>query len=131
MRTAKGSFEVTTWDEETYEELGGGAKLTRASVEQTLTGDVDGDGAVQTLMFYRSDGTAHFVGLQHVTGSVGGRKGGFVLESAGEVDGKTATSTWSVVAGSGTAALEGIRGTGKFEAPSGSKGTFELDYELG
>ncbi len=130
MTKARGSFEVTSWNEDPYEELDGGGKLTRASVEQTFDGDIAGDGAVQWLMSYRSDGTAHFVGLQRVKGSVGDRAGSFLLETAGEFDGKEANGSWSVIAGSGTADLEGLRGTGTFRAPHGSKASFELEYEF-
>jgi hypothetical protein len=129
MTKAKGSFEVASWDEETYEELDGG-KLTRASVTQTFTGDLDGEGAVQWLMSYRRDGTAHFVGLQRIRGSIGERTGSFVMETIGEFDGKVAAGTWAVVAGSGSADLERLRGTGSFEAPLGPKASFELDYDL-
>ena len=128
MTTAKGSFEVTSWNEDVYEELDGGCKLTRASVEQSFSGDIDGKGAVQWLMAYRSDGTAHFVGLQRVSASVGERSGSFVLETAGEFDGAVASGTWAVVPGSATAALAGLRGTGKFVAPHGPRASFELDY---
>lgn len=130
MAKARGSFEVTSWNEDPYEELDGGGKLTRASVEQTFTGDIAGDGAVQWLMSYRSDGTAHFVGLQRIRGSVGGRAGSFVIETVGEFDATEATGMWSVVAGSGTADLEGLRGAGTFRAPHGPKASFELDYEF-
>ena len=130
MPNATGSFEVASWDEETYEEVDGG-KLTRASVTQTFTGDVDGEGAVQWLMSYRKDGTAHFVGLQRIRGTIGGRTGVFVLETIGDFDGKVASGTWSVVPGGGSADLEQLRGTGRFEAPVGPKASWELEYELG
>ena len=130
MPVAEGSFTVTSWDEDAYEQLDGGGKLTRASVRQTFAGGIDGDGAVQWLMAYRPDGTAHFVGLQRVTGSIGGRSGSFVLETAGEFDGEAASGPWSIVAGSGSGDLHGIRGTGRFHAPRGPEATFELDYDL-
>jgi len=127
---AEGSFEVTSWSEATYEELGDGAKLTQASVEQGFVGDVAGEGSVRWLMFYRTDGTAHFVGLQRVRGSIGDRAGSFVLETAGEFDGTEARGAWSVVAGSGTEGLATLGGVGEFRAPHGSRATFELDLEL-
>ena len=130
MTRASGAFEVTSWNEDAYEELAGGGKLTRASVEQKFTGDIEGDGAVQWLMAYRSDGKAHFVGLQRVAGSIGDRTGSFVLETAGDFDGETATGAWSVVPGSAVDGLQGLRGTGKFEAPHGPNASFELEYEF-
>jgi hypothetical protein len=62
MPNAQGSFRVTAMNEDRYEELDDGGKLTRAWGEQTFSGDIEGEGTVQWLMSYRSDGTARFVG---------------------------------------------------------------------
>ncbi len=129
--TVKGSFQNTSWDEDTVEELHGGAKLTRASVTQDFTGDIEGDGAVQWLMAYRADGTAHFVGLQRVRATIADRSGTFVLETIGEFDGKVASWTATVVPGSGTRDLGDLSGEGRFEAPMGSTADFELSLDVG
>ena len=129
MTKAKGSFELASWDEDTYEEMDNGAKLTRASVTQTFSGAAEGDGAAQWLMAYRPDGTAHFVGLQRITGTIDDRKGTVVLETIGDFDGKVATWTATVVPGSGTGDLEGLTGGGTFEAPMGSTASFDLDLD--
>ena len=128
MATASGSFSVSSWKEETFDEPEGGGKLTRATVELAFSGAIDGDAAVEWLMAYRADGTAHFVGLARLRGAVDGRAGTFVLENTGEFDGMVARGTWSVVQGSGTGDLEGLTGTGGFEA--GQEATYTLDYEL-
>jgi hypothetical protein len=125
--TLKGEFELASWDESPYRELEGDRKLTRASVTQNLRGDVAGTGALEYLMCYAEDGTARFVGFQHVEGSVEGRDGSFVVESVGEFDGTTASGTWSVVPGSGAGGLDGMGGDGRFEATHGPKGHYELD----
>jgi hypothetical protein len=130
MSIAKGSCEIASWQEDAYDEAEGGVKLTRAVVEQKFTGDLVGDGAVQWLMCYRPDGTAHFVGLQRITGSIGDRAGRFVLEISGEFDGKVASGDWTVVPGSATAGLMGLTGTGRFTAPYGETPTYELNYRL-
>ena len=130
MTKAKGAFELASWNEEQYGDLDDGGKLTRASVTQTFSGDLTGDGAVEWLMCYRGDGTAHFVGLQTVRGAIDDRKGTFVLETAGDFDGKVATWTASVVPGSATGELEGLEGNATFGAPHGSKATFTFDYDL-
>src|SRR6478672_12622500 len=127
----KGSFQNTSWDEDTVEELDGGAKLTRASVTQDFRGDIEGDGAVQWLMAYRADGTAHFVGLQRVRATFAARSGTFVLETIGEFDGKTASWTATVVPESGTRELSDLSGEGTFEAPLGSTAEFELNLHVG
>jgi hypothetical protein len=130
MIQAQGSFQLASWQEDTYEDLGGGAKLTRASVTQTFEGDVAGDGSVQWLMAYRTDGTAHFVGLQRVRGSIGDRHGTFVLETSGEFDGQMATWQGSVIRGTATEGLAGLSGRASFGAPHGSKASFELEYSF-
>jgi hypothetical protein len=131
MTKARGRFQVTSRHEDTYEELEGGAKLTRARGEQTFAGDLEGDGTVQWLMWYPGDGTARFVGLWHLTGAIGGRKGSFVMDSRGDFDGAASKGSWTIVAGSGTGELEGIRGDGGFEASRGSEASYELEVELG
>jgi hypothetical protein len=130
MTKAHGSFELASWAEDTYEDLGSGAKLTRASVTQTFEGDIEGDGAVEWLMAYRTNGTAHFVGLQRVRGSIGGRRGTFVLEAIGEFDGQMATWEGSVVRGTATGELAGLSGHASFGAPHGPKASFELEYSF-
>lgn len=127
---AQATFKIESWDEETYGELAGGGKLTRASVKQALSGDIEGDGAVEWLLCYRADETADFVGLQSVAGKVGARSGSFVLQVNGSFDGGKAMGEWSVVPGSGTGELEGIRGRGGFSAPPGSEAAVTLEYDF-
>ena len=130
MTKATGSFELASWNEDTYEEMEDGRKLTRASVTQKFTGDLAGEGAVEWLMCYGRDGTAHFVGLQSVHGDIGGRKGSFVLETRGDFNGKMATWEAEVVAGSATGELTGLVGSGTFGAPHGPNASFDLDYKF-
>lgn len=128
MSKAQGSFEVTDGTEDPYDELDGGIKLTHASGSQAFSGDISGEGAVHWLMLYRADKTAHFVGLQRITGSVGGRAGSFVASAEGDHDGTGSTITFSVITGSGTGQLSGIAGDGSLVAKGGPKGTYEFDY---
>ena len=130
MSRLNGSFQVTGWDEKPYHESADG-KLTLAVVAQTFSGGVAGQGDSRWLMSYRADGTARFVGLQRVEGEVEGRRGSFVLETAGDFDGKKATWTATVVAGSGTGELSGLQGSGRFGAEHGPEATFELDLSFG
>ena len=130
MAKAKGSFQITSFNEDTYEDRGSGAKLTHASGDQAFSGDIEGEGVVHWLMSYRSDKTARYVGLQRIKGEIGGRKGSFIIEATGDFDGKASRGTWSVIPGSGTDELGGIKGSGTFDAPGGPKATYDLDHEL-
>jgi Protein of unknown function (DUF3224) len=128
---ATGTFKIQGWDEKSYEELEDGRKLTHASVTQAFAGDVEGEGAVEWLMCYRPDQTADFVGLQRIVGQLERRSGSFVLlQTEGTFDGKVAKGRLSVVPGSGTGELEGLRGTGEFSAPHGGEPSISLDYDF-
>jgi hypothetical protein len=129
MPSIKGSFQLSSWDENAYDERDG-HRLTRASVSQRFEGDIAGDGAAEWLMAYRPDGRARFVGFQLVHGEVAGRRGTLVLETAGQFDGQVARWDATVVPGSCTGELTGAEGAGKFEAPHGSRASYELDVSL-
>src|SRR5688572_7169612 len=122
---ATGTFAIKNWDEKTWEgkswDAEAGAKLTHALVTQSLQGDIEGEATAQTLMVYRADGSASFVGLLRVVGRVGGRAGSFVLQQSGTFEGDTAKATWSVVPGSGTDDLRGLRGEGGYVARHGEQ----------
>ena len=89
-KTAKGTFEIAGWDEQTIAQLGPGAKLTEAKVTQKFTGDLGAEGSVIWLMCYVNEKSARFVGMQRVVGELGSRTGGFVMETAGTFDGTMA-----------------------------------------
>ena len=129
MASVNGSFQVSAWNEDTYEEQDG-RRLTRASVNQRFEGEIAGDGAAEWLMAYQADGRARFVGFQRVHGEVAGRRGTLVLETTGEFDGQVARWDATVVPGSSTGELSGATGAGKFEAPHGSRASYELEVSL-
>jgi len=129
---ATAEFEVKSWDENQALESRDGSKVTQASVTMAFAGDLEGEGTVEWLMGYGDDGTAAFVGLERVVGKVGDREGTFVLQHTGTFDGKLAKADLSIVPGSGTGDLAGIKGEGKLEAGFGDDGvrSLELDYDV-
>jgi hypothetical protein len=131
MPTATGKFSVSSWDEDTYAELDGGGKLTKARVTFGLSGDLEAQGDWDALMCYRDDGTATFTGYQRTVGTLDGRGGSFVLRADGTFEGGVATTNWQVMDGSASGELRGLRGTGSAVAPGGPGGTFRFEYELG
>jgi hypothetical protein len=130
-RRATATFKIENWDEKPYAELDEGRKLTQATVRQALSGEIEGNAEVEWLMCYGPDQTADFVGLERVVGRIGDRSGSFVaLHSGGTFDGRVARGELSVVPGSGTGELEGLRGSGEFTAPHGGEPSLTLDYDL-
>lgn len=56
-------------------------------------------------------GSAGYVAIERVTGTLDGREGSFVLQHSGLMDRGEKQLTIAVVPGSGTGALAGLRGT--------------------
>lgn len=110
---AAASFSVKSWDEKPYQEYGEERKLTQAHVEQVYQGDLTGESVVKYLMSYSPRG-ASFVGIEFVTGALGGREGSFVLQHTGVDDGNGTRSQFFIVPGSGTGGFESLRGEGSF-----------------
>ena len=129
-KTANARFSIKSWDEEPYSEGKDLPKMTRASVEKTFTGDIDGEGHVEYVMMYRSDGTAAFVGLERIIGRIAGRNGSFVLQRAGVFEDGQAKESFSVVTGSGTGELRSLRGEGTSSVGHAADYPFALNYEL-
>lgn len=84
MTILQAKFEITGWDEHPFDEGDGTAKLTEATVSKSYTGDVEGSSTTKWLMAYAPDGTATFVGIERITGAVGGRTGTLVLQHIGQ-----------------------------------------------
>ena len=131
MRTsASARFAIKSWDEKPYSEAREQPKLTRASVTKTYSGDIEGEGQVEYLMMYRSDGSATFVGLERIVGRLGARTGSFVLQRTGVFEGGQAKESYSVIPGSGTEDLHGLLGDGSSAVGHGMEHPFTLSYEL-
>ena len=130
-QTANARFAITSWDEKPYSEGSDLPKLTRATVKKTFTGDIEGEGQVDYLMMYRSNGTATFIGLERVTGKVGGRAGTFVLQRTGVFEDGQAKESYSVVPGSATGELRGLEGEGSSSVGHGMEHPFTMSYAFG
>ena len=125
---ATGRIEVKTYEPQPYEEVEDGPDLVEIHVTETFSGDIEGEGVVRFLQAVGPDGSASFVGIERVTGSIGGRQGSFLLQDAGTLEGTTVKGDWFVIPGSGTGELAGLRGEGGFEAELGQHASITLDY---
>ena len=128
MKTANARFAIKSWDEKPDSEGKDQPKLTRASVTKSYTGDIEGDAQVEYLMMYRSDGSAAFVGLERVTGRIGDKAGTFVLQRTGVFESGQAKESYSVIPGSATGELRGLRGDGNTAVGHGMEHPFTLRY---
>ena len=125
---ATGKINVKTYEPTTYDQPGEGPALVRIRVVEDFSGDIEGAGAAEFLQTTRGEEEASFVGVERVTGRLGGKSGTFVLQDQGTLKGATVSGTWFVVPGSGTGELQGLRGEGGFEAELGQGADVTLDY---
>ena len=129
-KVASSRFTIKSWDEKPYGEGQDLPKLTRAAVSKTFTGDITGEGHVEYLMMYRSDGSASCLGLERVVGQVAGKAGSFVLQRTGVFEGGVAKESYFVIPGSGTGELRGLRGEGSSAVGHGMEHPLTLSYEF-
>jgi hypothetical protein len=119
---------VHKYEPSAYDEPAGGPVLTRIHVEESFAGDITGEGVVEFLQAASADGSASFVGIERVTSELGGRRGTFLLQDAGTVQGNIVSGDSFVIPGSGTGQLTGLRGEGGFRANLGEGAQVHLDY---
>jgi Protein of unknown function (DUF3224) len=125
---ASGNINVKTYEPTTYDQPTEGPALVRIHVVEDFSGDIEGEGVAEFLQTTRGDDEASFVGVERVSGSIGGKAGTFVLQDEGTLQGTTVSGTWAVVPGSGTGELRGLRGEGGFRAMLGEGADITLDY---
>ena len=120
---AKGTYTVKKWEELCYQQLTPEQKMTKATVEYALTGEIEGKASVEYLMFYsysdpkdQHKSSASYVGLIHFDGTVLGKSGSFVLEDNGTFESGAAKAALRIAKGSGTGQLVGIHGAGMYLA---------------
>ena len=120
---AKGIYTVKKWEELTFQQIAPGMKMTKASVEYSFSGEIEGKASVEYLMFYsrfdpkdQHKSSASYVGLIYFEGTLLGKSGSFVFEDKCTFEGGTAKPALRIAKGSGTNQLKGIHGTGMYIA---------------
>ena len=124
-RHIEARFEIASWDETPFEGGDDATKLTEALVSKRYEGDIEGTSTTKWLLAYAADKSAQFVGVEHITGTIGGKKGSIVLLHEGEYRDGVASGQLSVV--SGTRELANVAGSGKFLADPAGSMTLDLD----
>lgn len=125
--TAKAKITVQGSEARSYDQTVSPA-LVEVRLIETFTGDIEGESPVRALQVLRDDKSACLVSLQRFSGRLGGRQGTFVLQGSETVEDGKISARWSVVPGSGTGALFGLRGEGGFEGEFGKGSEGTLDY---
>src|SRR5690242_9339167 len=126
---ARAAAKITVQNSEAkpYDQAAGPA-LMEIRISEKFAGDIDGESTVRALEVHRDDQSASMVSVQRFSGKLGGRQGTFVLQGSEIVEKGKVKAKWSVVPGSGTGDLSGLRGEGGFEGAFGKGSNGTLDY---
>jgi hypothetical protein len=82
----------------------------RYSIEKKFQGDLEATSRVEMLSAGSENGFGAYVAIEHVTGTLKGRRGAFVLMHSGTRSPEGHELTVSVVPGCGTGELAGLEG---------------------
>jgi hypothetical protein len=123
---ASGTFEVklTPQDDKTADGLG------RMTIAKQIHGDLEATSTGQMLTaMTKVEGSAVYVAVERVEGSLHGRRGSFMLHHLGMMNRGAQQLTINVVPDSGTDQLSGITGTMTIKIESG-KHSYDFEYTL-
>ena len=124
---AKGTFEVKLTPQE---DKSGKATVGQMSIDKQFHGDIEGTSQGLMIMAGTSvPGSAGYVALEKVEGSVNGRKGSFYLQHHGIMNRGDGSLIVVVVPDSGTNELTGLSGSLKIKIENG-KHFYDFDYEI-
>jgi hypothetical protein len=108
-----------------------GTMLARLSLDKQFHGELEAASKGEMLSAGTAvKGSAGYVAIERVSGTLNGRKGTFVLQHSGTMTRGEPHLTISVVPDSGTGELEGLAGTMTITIVDG-KHSYEMHYTLG
>ena len=126
---AKGTFEVTVLPLPADSTDTGG--FSRLSLDKRFSGDLIGTSKGQMVAGSTAvEGSAAYVALERVTGTLQGRAGSFILQHNGTMRAGAYDLRISVVPDSGTDELVGLAGSFKIII-EGSNHFYEFEYTVG
>jgi hypothetical protein len=126
---ASGTFAVKLTPQEFHKPVEG-APVGRLSIDKQFHGDIDGSSIGEMLSAMTEvKGSAGYVAIERVTGTVHGKRGTFVLQHSGTMTRGTPLLVCTVVPDSGTDELTGLSGTFAINIVDG-KHTYEFNYTL-
>jgi Protein of unknown function (DUF3224) len=130
MTRATGPFEVKLTPQPADGE-GGGPALGRMTLDKRFHGDLEAASKGQMLAVRTAvEGSAGYVALEIVDGSLHGRRGTFVLQHSSTMTRGEPRQSVTVVPDSGTGELVGLEGRMVIHITEGQH-SYDFDYTLG
>ncbi len=129
MTRASGEFEVDLSPQPMHD-AAADSGLGRMSIDKRFHGDLEATSQGEMLSAQTGvKGSAGYVAIERVSGTLHGRKGTFVLQHTGTMDRGEPSLSVTVVPDSGTGELEGLSGTMTIEIAEG-KHLYGFEYTL-
>lgn len=126
---ARGTFDVKMTPQPAQDDVGD-ASIGRMALDKAFHGDIEATGKGQMLAAGTDvAGSAGYVALERVSGSVHGRRGTFALQHSGTMDRGAAQLSIAVVPDSGTGELTGLAGTLAIAMAEG-RHSYDFEYTL-
>jgi len=124
-------FEVTGWEPEPLD-LGGDdpVAFSRVMLRKMFSAPLTGTSVVAMTTAAVGETPAGYVAVEHVSGTLDGRAGSFVLQHSGVVDGTAQAARGVVLPGTATGELAGLRGTVELTHEADGA-VLVLEYEIG
>jgi Protein of unknown function (DUF3224) len=127
---ASGAFDVTLTPQTVDSHEAEGANLGRMSIDKQFHGDLEGASKGEMLSTMSAvAGSAGYVAMERVTGTLHGQRGTFVLQHTGTMTRGVPQLSVTVVPDSGTDGLLGISGAMTITI-DGKKHFYEFEYTL-
>jgi hypothetical protein len=125
-----GKFDVTLNPLDFYAKGEDGVNFGRMSIDKSFYGELDATSKGEMLSAMTSiKGSAGYVAIEQVIGSLSGKKGSFVLQHFGTMDKGKDRLVLEVVPDSGSGELTGLAGTMSINIEDGQH-FYEFEYEL-
>jgi hypothetical protein len=126
----KGPFDVKRTAMEAVD-AGGDASFGRMRFEKRFHGGLEATSVVEMLSAGNpATGSAGYVAVEHVVGSLQGRHGRFMLQHSGTMNRGQASLTLKVVPDSGTGELAGLHGRMQIDIAEDGAHFYTFDYAI-
>ena len=130
MIRASGTFEVKMIPQKPDNKEAESANLGRMSSDKEFHGDLEATSKGEMLAAATEvKGSAGYVAMERVSGTLHGRRGTFILQHSGTMTRTAPQMSVTVVPDSGTGQLVGLAGTMTIKIADG-KHFYEFDYTL-
>ena len=126
-----GPFDVKVTPQKPDTQIARAAALGRLTIDKRYHGDLEATAKGEMLATQsETKGSAAYVALERVTGTLQGHSGSFVLQHSATMDRGATQSSVTVVPDSGTGQLAGLSGEMRIRIDPEGRHSYEFDFRI-